>query len=65
MRIKVLMATAEDASGEPGTALDDGLLVACGTGALRVTRLQRQGKGPMDAADYLRGTPLPAGTRIA
>jgi methionyl-tRNA formyltransferase len=65
VRIKVLMATPEAGSAEPGTTLDDGLLVACGSGALRITRLQRQGKGPMDAADYLRGTPLPVGTRIA
>jgi methionyl-tRNA formyltransferase len=65
VRIKVLMATPEAGSAEPGTTLDDGLLVACGSGALRITRLQRQGKGPMDAAHYLRGTPLPVGTRIA
>jgi len=65
VRIKVLMATSEAGSAEPGTTLDDRLLVACGSGALRITRLQRQGKGPMDTADYLRGTPLPAGTRIA
>ena len=63
VRVKVLMAVAETAEGgEPGTALDDSLLIACGEGALRLVRLQRAGKGAMAAADFLRGNPLPAGT---
>ena len=63
VRVKVLMAVAETAEGgEPGTALDDSLLIACGQGALRLVRLQRAGKGAMAAADFLRGNPLPAGT---
>lgn len=45
----------------PGTILDDQLLVACGAGALRVERLQRAGKKPADAADFLRGTPIEKG----
>ena len=38
--------------------------VACGTGALRLLTLQRAGKGPMDAATFLRGFPVPRGTRL-
>lgn len=45
-----------------GTTLDDALTVACGTGAIRLTRVQRAGKAPMDAAALLRGFPVPAGT---
>jgi len=62
VRVKVLMASAEDGEGAPGTVLDDNLLVACGEGALRLMRLQRAGKGAMDAGDFLRGNAVPAGT---
>lgn len=63
-RYKVLAATVTEGTGEPGVTLDDALTVACGNGALRVTRIQRAGKPAMDAADLLRGRPIPAGTRI-
>lgn len=48
----------------PGTALDDALTIACGDGALRLTRLQKPGRGMMDADAFLRGQPMPAGTRL-
>ncbi|MET1047850.1 MAG: methionyl-tRNA formyltransferase [Hyphomicrobium sp.] len=64
-RIKVLAASATDRSGEPGTSIDDVLTVACGSGAVRIEKLQRAGKQPMAAADFLRGTRVPAGTRLA
>ncbi|MEM7768618.1 MAG: methionyl-tRNA formyltransferase [Pseudomonadota bacterium] len=53
---------AQITSAQPGTCLDDALLVACGTGSVRITRLQRPGKAPMDATMFLNGTPVPAGT---
>ncbi|MCA8929046.1 MAG: methionyl-tRNA formyltransferase [Alphaproteobacteria bacterium] len=56
--------TVSDATGAPGTVLDDSLTIACGTGGLRPTRIQRPGKAPMAAADLLRGYDLPAGTRL-
>ncbi len=63
-RIKVLRARAADGAGPTGTALDDALLIACGDGALRATLLQRAGKAPLAAADFLRGTRIPAGFRV-
>ncbi len=66
-RIKVLGARVETAArdaGTPGTLLDDRLLVACGTDALRLTRLQRAGRAPLDADALLRGFALPAGRRF-
>jgi methionyl-tRNA formyltransferase len=60
-RVKLLEAEVADGKGEPGTVLDDILTVACGEQALRLKRLQRQGKSPMDAADFLRGLAVPAG----
>ncbi len=65
-RIKVLAAhTVDDAApGAPGAVLDAELTVACGVGAIRLTRLQRPGRGPMDAAALLRGYALPPGTPL-
>ncbi|MEQ9489622.1 MAG: methionyl-tRNA formyltransferase [Alphaproteobacteria bacterium] len=60
--IKVLTAEPTEGKGAPGTVLDDNLAVACGTGALSLTRLQRPGRKPMAASDFLRGLPLSAGT---
>ena len=65
-RIKVLAAEAMDAGGgaAPGTVLDDRAAIQCGDGALRLTRLQRPGRGAMEAADFLRGFDLSKGTRV-
>jgi methionyl-tRNA formyltransferase len=63
-RIKVLRATVAEASGVPGTVLDDVLTVACGDGAVQVLQVQRAGKRPMTAAELLRGFALPAGARV-
>jgi methionyl-tRNA formyltransferase len=63
-RIKVLRTTKGDGSGAPGTATDDRLTIACGDGAVRILELQRAGRQPMKADDFLRGTPLRAGTKL-
>jgi len=63
-RYRVLAADVVDGTGEPGTVLDDALTVACGTGAVRPTLLQRAGRPAMDAAALLRGRAIPVGTRI-
>lgn len=64
-RIKVLVAEATDGEGQPGEVLDDGMRVACGAGAVQLLRVQRAGRGAMDANEYLRGRPVPGGTRFA
>ncbi|SEQ02676.1 methionyl-tRNA formyltransferase [Loktanella sp. DSM 29012] len=53
-RVKLLASQVADASGDPGQVLRD-LTIACGTGSVRITRLQRAGKRPMDTAEALRG----------
>ncbi len=58
-RIKVLRTTKGSGAGEPGRVLDDGLTVACGEGAIRLLELQRSGRQPMRADEFLRGTPIP------
>ncbi len=65
VRVKVLRSTRSDGAGQPGTALDGRLTIACGDGAVRLVQVQRAGKQPMAAEDFLRGTPVAAGTRIA
>ncbi|MEC5292064.1 methionyl-tRNA formyltransferase [Aurantimonas sp. C2-6-R+9] len=61
-RVKILRASPETGAGVPGTVLDDHLLVACGSGAVRLLELQRAGGKPMAADDLLRGSPVPAGS---
>jgi methionyl-tRNA formyltransferase len=46
-------------------ALDNRLTIACGEGAIRIVELQRAGKAPMKAADFLRGTPVKPPARLA
>ena len=64
-RIKALMSRVEAGSGPAGQVLDDGLLVACGTGAVRLTRVQREGRGAQAAEEFLRGHPLASGAMLA
>ena len=58
-RVRVLRSTLAEGRGAPGTVLDDRLTVACGVGAVRLVTLQRAGKGPLDAATFLRGLQIP------
>src|SRR3989344_4454379 len=62
VRIKALLSALADGSGAPGAVLDDALTVACGTGAVRLIRVQREGKAAQSAEEMLRGFALPAGT---
>lgn len=63
-RVKILRCELAQGAGEPGAVLDDQLTVACGDGAIRIIELQREGKGRMQAADFLRGVPLKAGAKF-
>ena len=65
VRVKILRCERVEGTGLPGTVLDDHLTVACGDGALRIVEVQRAGKAPMKAVEFLRGTPLKAGARFA
>jgi methionyl-tRNA formyltransferase len=65
VRAKILRCAMADGSGAPGDVLDDRLAVACKQGAIRILELQRAGKQPMKAEEFLRGTPVKAGAHIA
>jgi methionyl-tRNA formyltransferase len=57
-RVKVLRTTKGVGEGPPGRVLDDRLTIACGTGAVRLIDLQRAGRQPMSAEEFLRGAPV-------
>jgi methionyl-tRNA formyltransferase len=65
VRVKILRCEPGRGSAAPGALLDDHLTIACGDGAIRIVELQRAGKAPMKAADFLRGTPLTSGARFS
>ena len=66
-RVKFLgsaLISCEQPLASAGTVLDDDLGIACGSGALRITRLQRAGKSAQSSADFLRGRPVIAGEQL-
>jgi methionyl-tRNA formyltransferase len=64
-RFRILSAQVLSDNGPAGTVLDDQLTIACGTGALRPTLIQRAGKSAMTAADLLRGFAMPQGSILS
>jgi methionyl-tRNA formyltransferase len=65
VRVKTLRSTRGEGKGAPGQVIDDKLTIACGDGAIRILELQRAGKQPMKADEYLRGLPLAAGVVVS
>jgi len=63
-RVKLLASHLAEGQGDPGQVLDAALTISCGDGAVRITRLQRAGKGAADSADVLRGWSVSVGNRI-
>jgi methionyl-tRNA formyltransferase len=64
-RVKILRARVTSGKGDPGTFLNDHLAIACGEGALELLELQREGKGAMQAQDFIRGFPIISGTKAS
>ena len=65
VRVKALRSTKGEGKGAPGTALDDNLTIACGDGAVRLTQVQGAGRKAMSVEEFLRGTKVEAGARLA
>jgi len=63
-RLRVLAGEVTAGQGVPGEVLDERLTVACGEGALRLTRLQRAGGRPLASEEFLRGFEVPPGSRL-
>jgi methionyl-tRNA formyltransferase len=64
-RVKVFRTRIAEGAGMPGRVLDDCLTIACGEGALRILEVQRSGKAPMPAGDFLRGARIEKGMLLA
>jgi methionyl-tRNA formyltransferase len=64
-RLKILSAAPVKDRGVPGEIVTEDLTVACGEGALKLLKVQRAGKGVMEARELLKGFPLPPGTRFS
>jgi methionyl-tRNA formyltransferase len=64
IRVHAAVDLPGPAGGVPGTVLDDRLSVSCGEGVLRLLRLQRPGRAALEAPEFLRGFPIPPGTRL-
>jgi methionyl-tRNA formyltransferase len=64
-RVKVFRTRLAEGAGTPGCVLDDALTIACGEGAIRLLEVQRSGKAPMPAGEFLRGARLSRGTLLA
>ena len=64
-RIKVLACAVTGGAGTPGSFIDDRLAVACASGAIRLLKLQREGKDAMDAGTFLRGFSMAGGTAVS
>jgi methionyl-tRNA formyltransferase len=65
VRVKALLSRLEEGEGQAGQVLDDALLIAAGGGgAVRLLRLQREGRSAQDAEAFLRGATVAPGTRL-
>ncbi|MDP3404952.1 MAG: methionyl-tRNA formyltransferase [Brevundimonas sp.] len=63
VRVKALLSRVSlKGQGAPGEVLDDDLLIGTGDGAVRLLRVQREGKAQASPADFLNGFALPVGT---
>jgi methionyl-tRNA formyltransferase len=65
VRVKALRSTKGEGKDAPGTVLDGSLTIACSEGAVRLIEVQRAGKQPMSAEEFLRGTPVKAGAKVS
>lgn len=64
LKIGAATPMPEQSGSDAGTAIDDALTIACGTGALRIERIQKPGRSMMNASDFVRGQAVPKGTRL-
>ncbi|HWU64098.1 MAG TPA: methionyl-tRNA formyltransferase [Ensifer sp.] len=64
-RIKVLASALADGEGAAGTVIGEDATIACGSGSVRLVRLQKAGGKPLEAREFLRGTPLALGLRLS
>jgi methionyl-tRNA formyltransferase len=68
--VKIVKAQPTSGKGVPGTVIsldgvgDGAIVVACGEGALKITKIKPEGKGIMSAGDFIRGRKIALGDRL-
>jgi methionyl-tRNA formyltransferase len=65
--LKIWEAKPAEQGGEPGRVLQadkHGIIIACGSGALQISVLQREGGRRMTAGEFLAGHPLAIGQKV-
>ncbi|MDC0136449.1 methionyl-tRNA formyltransferase [Sulfitobacter sp.] len=65
VRVKVLGSRLVEGTGPAGKVIGEALHVACGEGAVALTRLQKAGKGAQDADVFQRGIQIPVGVDLS
>lgn len=63
-RIKITKAIEVNGNGAPGEIIDENFVIACGTKAIKILELTRQGKQNMSASNFLKGNKIPIGTNL-
>jgi methionyl-tRNA formyltransferase len=64
-RLKLLRSTLAEGAGPPGEVIDEQLTIACASGAVRLTELQRAGGRAVTVEEFLRGTKIEKGTKLS
>lgn len=64
-RLKLLRSTLAEGAGAPGEVIDEQLTIACASGAVRLTELQRAGGRAVAVEEFLRGTKIEKGTKLS
>ncbi len=64
VRVKALASQVSEGQGLPGEVLSTDLDVACGSGAVRLIRVQKAGKAVQDVATFQQGAQILPETRL-
>ena len=64
-RVKLLEAECVDGVGAPGEVIGEPLVIACSEDAIHCKLLQRPGKSSLQVPEFVRGFPIPVGSRLA
>ncbi len=63
-RFKILDSEIVEGNGEIGTFINDNLMIACGSGAIKIKRLQREGKPAQSAEEFQKSNPILKGAKF-
>ena len=64
-RYKILKAVLSGQNKKPGEILDEKLTISCGSGSIKVIKIQREGKKPQSVEDFLLGSKLKKGVILS